>query len=107
MIANAGRPQLPFAAAVRGGKNDAPRAADHQARTVFHVETIKRRVSRTFLFFPLETAVAGGDDGAVCADRPAVTFVSRESDRVDSVSLWQWILPLPAAKWILRVNVSS
>lgn len=107
MIANAGLSQHPFVAAVCRRHHDAARAGDHQARPVFDVHPVQRCVGGTLLFLPFETAVVCMQDDAVGTDRPTVALVRRESYRVDRVSLRQRVLPLPAAKRILRAANNS
>ena len=103
MIVNATRSQHPLAATVRGRENNAARAGDHHARAVFDVEPVESCIRWARLFFPVKTAVVGREYDAVRADGPTALLVWGKFDPVDRVSLWEWVLPLPAAKRILSV----
>src|SRR6185503_4238381 len=59
------------------------------------------RARRISLFFPIESAVVRREYDAARADRPAAFPIRGKSDGVDRVSLWERVLPLPTAKWVL------
>src|SRR5688572_11963804 len=88
MIPQTSLSQRPLLAAVAGRENHATRAANHHARLVLHVHAVKRRVSRTVLFFPLETAIVGRQYNSICSDSPTAPLVGSKADRIDRVSLW-------------------
>ncbi len=104
MVPGAALRQHPLVARVIRSQNDAARARDHDAWTVLHVETVKRRAGRCHLLFPLEAAVIRRQYDTVRAHGPTAFFISSEFDRIDGIAMGKRFLPLPATCRILRAR---
>ncbi len=102
MIFGRGADLGPFLAGVFRDHDRAAGADHHRALRILHVKTIEARDQPRTLALPLKATIRGVKNHAVRAHRPAVEFVTGETNGADRVTLRSRVLPFPSAVGCLR-----
>src|SRR5262245_27140957 len=96
MILCLGLDHLPLIPAVVGPEDSTACSDDHRVLFIFDVDRRQCQIKRKCLSLPRESAVLSSKNCVVRPNREAREFVLCEMDRVERISLREWILPDPA-----------